>query len=38
MPEDFLKFTDVEIDKMTQDRLTDYVMEDAEKKYQDQQQ
>ena len=33
MPEDFLKFTDVEIDKMTQDRLTDYVMEDAEKKY-----
>ena len=33
MPDDFLVFTDVEIDKMTQERLTDYVMEDAEKKY-----
>ncbi len=33
MPEDFMKFTDVEIDKMTLERLTDYIFEDAEKKY-----
>ncbi len=33
MPKDFLKFTDVEIDKMTHERLTEYVLEDAEKKY-----
>ncbi|HIV85656.1 MAG TPA: preprotein translocase subunit SecA [Candidatus Monoglobus merdigallinarum] len=33
MPQDFMKFTDVEIDKMTQDRLTEYITEDAEKKY-----
>lgn len=33
MPNDFLKFSDVEIDKMTLERLTDYIFEDAEKKY-----
>lgn len=33
MPEDFMKYTDVEIDKMTPERLTDYIFEDAEKKY-----
>ena len=33
MPEGFMKFTDVEVDKMTRDRLTEYILEDAEKKY-----
>ena len=33
MPDTFMKFTDVEIDKMTLERLTDYIFEDAEKKY-----
>lgn len=33
MPSDFLKFTDVEIDKMTKERLAEYIFEDAEKKY-----
>ena len=33
MPEDFLKFTDVEIDTLTHDRPTAYVLDDAENKY-----
>lgn len=33
MPGDFMKFTDVEIDKMTQERLAEYIFDDAEKKY-----
>ena len=34
MPEGFMEFTDVEIDKMTKERLAEYIFEDAEKKYQ----
>lgn len=35
MSSDFLKFTEVEMDKMTQERLVEYIMETAEAKYQE---